>query len=158
MQRSAARGLRFGSESVRQLSRLLTLAKIDGPLAIEVTDPNHSALNAAVAACNGASAADRQLDAIIASAIFPGIISLPALDTAVWRHEDGTRVRALRYSESRSAATTLVPAGCWLDDGGNGIARVCGPDGEWEGIHSIAEIAICIAALKARIELAQFPD
>jgi hypothetical protein len=75
------------------------------------------------------------------------------LDTAVWRHEDGTRVRALRYSGSRSAATTLVPAGCWLEDGGKGIARVCGPEGKWEGIHAVGEIAICIAALKARIDV-----
>lgn len=123
-------------------------------MAIDVINPNRSALNAAVRACAGASAADRQLDAIIASAVFPALISLPVLDTAVWRHEDGTRVRALRYSGSRSAATTLVPAGCWLEDGGNGIARVCGPEGEWEGIHSVGEIAICIAALKARINVA----
>lgn len=117
-------------------------------------NPNPSALNTAVRACASASAADRQLDAIIASAVFPALTSLPVLDTAVWRHEDGTRVRALRYSDSRSAATTLVPAGCWLEDGGSGIAKVCGPEGEWEGIHSLREIAICIAALKARIEMA----
>ncbi|MEZ5656289.1 MAG: hypothetical protein R3E04_10470 [Sphingobium sp.] len=123
-------------------------------MAIDAINPNRSALNAAVRACAGASAADRQLDAIIASAVFPALTSLPALDTAVWRHNDGTRVRALRYSGSRSAATTLVPAGCWLEDGGKGIARVCGPEGEWEGIHSLGEIAICIAALKARIEMA----
>lgn len=121
---------------------------------IPVTDPNRSALNAALTACAGASAGDRQLDAIIASAVFPALTSLPVLDTAVWRHEDGIRVRALRYSSSLSAATTLVPAGCWLEDGGNGIARVCGAEGEWEGIHSVGEIAICIGALKARIDVA----
>src|SRR3546814_11601100 len=66
---------------------------------------------------------------------------------------DGTRVRALRYSASHAAATALVPAGCWLEDQGNGAARVCGADGEWEGIHSVKEIAICIAALKARIDV-----
>ncbi|AKM11531.1 hypothetical protein AB433_04460 [Croceicoccus naphthovorans] len=116
-------------------------------------NPNRSALNAAVRACAGASAADRQLDAIIASAVFPALTSLPALDTAVWRHNDGTRVRALRYSGSRAAATTLVPAGCWLEDGVSGIARVCGADGERDGIHAVGEIAICIAALKARIDV-----
>ena len=126
-------------------------------MAIDVINPNRSALNAAVRACAGASAADRQLDAIIASAVFPALTSLPALDTAVWRHEDGTRVRALRYSGSRAAATTLVPAGCWLEDGVSGIARVCGAEGEWDGIHSVGEIAICIAALKARINVDSFP-
>src|SRR3546814_8870376 len=69
---------------------------------------------------------------------------------------DGTRVRALRYSASHAAATALVPAGCWLEDQGNGAARVCGADGEWEGIHSVKEIAICIAALKARIDVDEF--
>src|SRR3546814_5599772 len=84
------------------------------------------------------------------------LCSLPVLDTAIWRHEDGTRVRALRYSASHAAATALVPAGCWLEDQGNGAARVCGADGEWEGIHSVKEIAICIAALKARIDVDEF--
>src|SRR3546814_8564177 len=85
---------------------------------------------AAVTACHRASASHRQLDAIIASAVFPALYSLPVLDTAIWRHEDGTRVRALRYSASHAAATALVPAGCWLEDQDNGAAIVCGDDGE----------------------------
>jgi len=125
---------------------------------IPVTDLNRSALSAAVAACARASAADRQLDVIIATMVFPALTRLPVLATGVWRHEDGTRVRALRYSASRSAATTLVPTGCWLEEGVSGAARVCGADGEWEGNHSVEEIAICMAALKARIETAQFRD
>src|SRR3546814_13765174 len=67
-----------------------------------------------------------------------------------------TLFRSLRYSASHAAATALVPAGCWLEDQGNGAARVCGADGEWEGIHSVKEIAICIAALKARIDVDEF--
>jgi len=129
---------------------------MEGTLAIAETDLNRPALIAAVAACARARVADRQLDAIIARAVFPTLRSLPVLDIAVWRHEDGTRVRALRYSASRPAATTLVPAGCWLEDGDNRAARVCGAEGEWEGIHPVEEIAICIAALRARIKVAQF--
>ena len=126
-------------------------------MAIAVPDPTCSALIAAIAVCSRATAAHRQLDAIIASAVFPALGNLPVLGTGVWRHEDGSRVRALRYTASRAAATTLVPAGCWLEDGGHGAARVCGEKGEWEGIHSVEEIAICMAALEARIVMAQFP-
>jgi|TARA_R100000501_G_C2630870_1_gene126515 hypothetical protein len=125
-------------------------------LAIIVTDLDRSILISAVAECTRARAADRRLDVIIATAVFPALTRLAVLDTGVWQHDDGTRVRALRYSASRSAASTLVPIGCWLEEGDSGAARVSGADGEWDGLHSVEEIAICIAALRARMDVDQF--
>ncbi len=68
----------------------------------------------------------------------------------VWRQCDGTHARALRYSGSRFAAMTLVPAGCWIEAHGDDI-HVCGERGEWTGTHRTDAIAICIAALQARL-------
>ena len=106
-------------------------------------------LESAIEVCLQAGAADRSLDVQIALAVFPGLGELAAIDQGVWRQEDGTHVRALRYSASRSAAVTLVPPGCWLE-AGKAAVHVCGRSGEWIGIHRIEAIAICIAALRAR--------
>ena len=104
----------------------------------------------AIAACRAAAAPSRDLDARIARAVFPALAALPVVEPGVWRGEDGGRVRALRYTDSRSAAATLVPPGCWIDAGGPGIT-VAGAEGEWTGAHAVEAIALCIAALRARL-------
>ena len=90
------------------------------------------------------------MDAMIALAVFPSLGDLVVLSTGVWRHADGSRVRALLYSASRTAASTLVPNGCWLEVRA-GEAQIVGDQGAWSGFHSIEAIAICIAALRARL-------
>ena len=107
-------------------------------------------LAAAVAACQKATAPSRELDSRIAMAVFPALIALPVVEAGIWLQQDGTRVRALRYSEARSAAATLVPAGCWIDNNDWGII-VSGANGEWTGTHPHKAISLCIAALCARI-------
>jgi hypothetical protein len=105
----------------------------------------------AIAACEAAQGPDRKLDGLIALAVFPALADLPMLDEGVWRHEDGSRVRALLYSATRAAAATLVPQGCWIEDiSENGAATVAGAEGEWTGRHPADAIALCLAALRAR--------
>jgi len=111
---------------------------------------DHRPLILAIHACRHAGAPDRHLDARIALAVFPVLGELPMLSKGVWRHSDGSRVRALRYSASCAAAGTLVPAGCWLEVRA-GEAQIIGDQGAWSGFHSIEAIAICIAALRARL-------
>jgi hypothetical protein len=65
--------------------------------------------------CVAGSAGRRTLDARIALVMFPGLADLRQIGIAVWQHPDGSRVRALRYSDRQSAATTLVPTGCWIE-------------------------------------------
>src|SRR3546814_20183510 len=81
-------------------------------------------------ACEAARVADRRLDVRIALAIFPGLRELSQIEAAVWHHPDGSRVRALRYSSSVSAAATLVPPGHWLEQVTRPAdsARIHGPD------------------------------
>lgn len=74
------------------------------------------------------------------------------VDQAARLHADGSRVRALHYSASRAAASTLVPCGCWLDVE-DGRANVSDGAGTWCGIHHVSPIAVCIAALSARFEM-----
>lgn len=105
---------------------------------------------AAIAACRAADAPSRDLDARIARAVFPALAALPPVEPGVWQGEDGGRVRALRYTGSRSAAATLVPPGCWIDAGGSAVT-VAGAEGEWTGTHPVEAIALCIAALRARL-------
>lgn len=107
-------------------------------------------LKAAIAACVGATVPNRGLDARISLAVFPGLGDLPRVGPGVWRQIDGTHARALRYSALQSAAATLVPPGCWIETHGREI-HVHGESGAWVGIHGIQTIAICIAALKARL-------
>lgn len=114
-----------------------------------------AALAALADRVEAAGAADRALDAEIAMAVFPPLRALRAVSPGVWIDAEGGRVRALRYSESRTAATTLVPVGHWL----------AGPvdDGDPVTIHSpdedaptatasgaSAALAITAAALRAR--------
>lgn len=121
------------------------------------TNCDKPALAVAIAACQRAGGPSRQLDAQIALAVFPALAGLPAVDEAIWQQGDGTRVRALRYSAARTAATTLVPPGCWIDtDTRQSI--VCGAHGEWAGTHEAEAIALCIAALSARIAEAAHGD
>jgi hypothetical protein len=109
-----------------------------------------TALAAAIAACQRAVAPSRALDSRIALAVFPALCELSVVDVGIWTHADGTRARALRYSTSRTAATTLVPPGCWIEPGERGN-KVAGAHGEWAGTHAIGAIALCIAALSAKI-------
>jgi len=111
---------------------------------------DHRPLILAIHACRHASAPDRHLDARIALAVFPALGELPMLSTGVWRHSDGSRVRALRYSASCAAAGTLVPAGCWLEIRA-GEAQIMEDQGSWSGFHALEAIAICIAALRAQL-------
>jgi hypothetical protein len=109
-----------------------------------------TALAAAIAAGQRAVAPSRALDSRIALAVFPALCELSVVEEGIWTHADGTRARALRYSTSRTAATTLVPPGCWIEPVERG-AIVAGAHGEWAGIHEIDAIALCIAALSAKI-------
>ncbi|AYJ84623.1 hypothetical protein D3Y57_00515 (plasmid) [Sphingomonas paeninsulae] len=103
--------------------------------------------------CEGASAADRELDARIARAMFPGLADLHPLEIAVWRHGDGSRIRALRYSADKNAAMTLVPIGHWIeaDAGLRGHVWVYGPRGD-EAVsanHDLEPLAISAACLRS---------
>ncbi|WP_257558434.1 hypothetical protein [Sphingobium sp. CFD-2] len=109
-----------------------------------------SKIYSAIAACKSAKAASRDLDAQIAMSVFPGLEVLPLIAAGVWRQDDGKHVRALRYSSSRSAAMTLVSPGCWLEAIGDDV-HILGETGEWIGTHALGAIAICIAALTARL-------
>lgn len=106
---------------------------------------------AVIGDCARAAEPSRSLDAKIATAVFPGLAELEPLEEGVWAGDKGTRVRALRYTGTASCATTLVPAGCWLELR-EGEIRVCGASGEWAGAHNIEAIGICIAALRARAD------
>ena len=101
------------------------------------------------AACQRAITPSRALDGEIALAVFPALIELPRVEAGIWSQADGTRVRALRYSEVRSAAATLVPPGCWIEVDGTHVI-VAGAQGRWPGDHAHRVISLCIAALNAR--------
>lgn len=109
-----------------------------------------TALAAAIAACQRSAGPSRALDSQIALAVFPALNELPVVEEGIWMHADGTRVRALRYSASRMAATTLLPPGCWIEPDQRGTT-VAGALGEWAGTHEIDAIALCIAALSAKM-------
>ncbi|MFD2498766.1 hypothetical protein ACFSTI_07755 [Rhizorhabdus histidinilytica] len=81
---------------------------------------------------------------------FPGARRTAAGRAGSLAGEDGSRVRALRYTGSRIAAATLVPPGCWIDTEGSEVV-VAGAEGEWSGTHAVEAIALCIAALRARL-------
>nr|WP_047166761.1 hypothetical protein [Sphingomonas sp. Y57] len=104
----------------------------------------------AIVGCRAAAAPSRELDARIAVVMFPALAALSPVEPGVWQDEDGGRVRALRYTGVWSAAATLVPAGCWIEKGGPAVT-VAGAAGEWTGSHPIEPIALCIAALRARL-------
>lgn len=86
----------------------------------------------------------------IALALFPSLRELEPQEAGIWRQLDGSRVRALHYSSSWSAGGTIVPAGYWIETGPGG-PRVCGASGDWDGLHSVKTIALCIAALGAQL-------
>lgn len=126
---------------------------MSGPPAPSIRDRRHGLAEtaAAIAACRAADAPSRDLDARIARAVFPALAALPLVEPGVWQGEDGGRVRALRYTGARSAAATLVPPGCWIEAGGAEEIIVAGAEGEWTGAHTVEPIALCIAALRARL-------
>lgn len=107
-------------------------------------------LRRAIAACATASAPSRRLDATIGRAVFPGLALLEELEPGIWRRGDGGRVRALNYSRSWTAATTLVPTGCWIEHDCAEVI-VVGARGGSRGSHDFLHIALCIAALRARL-------
>lgn len=109
-------------------------------------------LRSAIDACKRATAPDRLVDALIAVAVFPALAALPAIAPGIWRREAGSHARALRYSGSRMAAATLVPGGCWMEGHGTGV-RVCGAVREWTSEHEYEPLAICIGALRARLDV-----
>ena len=115
--------------------------------------PGTTALADAIRACQRAAAPGRALDAYIACAVFPALGELAIVGLGIWLHPDGIRVRALRYSASCTAATTLVPPGCWIEPS-RSRTIVAGAQGEWAGTHQIDALALCIAALGARIAAA----
>ncbi|MDE8650659.1 hypothetical protein [Novosphingobium album (ex Liu et al. 2023)] len=117
---------------------------------MEVAGSERTHLDKAVAACRDAGAPSREIDARIALAVFPALRQLNPVGPGVWRQGDGSHVRALLYTATRRAAATLVPQGCWIETGPRGPI-VMGELGEWIGLHPIEAIALCIAALDARL-------
>jgi len=107
-------------------------------------------LRGAIASCLAATAPSRELDAAIGKSIFPALADLEELEPGIWRQQDGNRVRALNYTRTWSAAASLVPAGCWIEHDCDDVV-VCGPDGEARGNHDIIPIALCLAAMRARV-------
>lgn len=107
-------------------------------------------LSSALEVCRAAASASRVLDAAIALAVFPALGELTSLEDGVWSHADGSRIRALRYTGSRAAATTLVPQGSWIEAERGGVT-VVGPGGSWSAVHDEEPMAICIASLLARL-------
>lgn len=109
-----------------------------------------AALRGAIASCLAATAPSRELDAAIGKAIFPALADLEELEPGIWRQQDGSRVRALNYSRTWSAAATLVPAGCWIENDCLDVI-VMSADDTSRGTHDILTIALCLAALRARV-------
>jgi hypothetical protein len=114
-----------------------------------------AALGALADRVEAAAGADRALDAEIAMAVFPPLRALQAVSPGIWIDEAGGRVRALRYTGSRTAATTLVPIGHWLmgtiDDGEP--VTIHSPDENAPvatGCNPSAALSIAAAALRAR--------
>jgi hypothetical protein len=122
---------------------------IAGVLPLSARAPQ-AAFEIAMAFCKEAERPARVLDAKIALALFPSLRDLAPVEAGIWRQEDGSHVRALRYSQSWQAAASIVPAGCWIEAGPDG-PRVCCPHGDFDGTHEMRAIALCIAALGARI-------
>lgn len=108
-----------------------------------------TALQQAIVSCAHATGLSRELDSAIAKAVFPALAALEELEPGIWRHDDGSRVRALNYTRSQAAAATLVPAGCWIEEDGDEIF-VIGPGGAWSASHAVKPIALCLAALRSR--------
>ena len=106
-------------------------------------------LISAIEACEHARQPSRNLDAQIALAVFPALADLRRSADGTWLDAEGKRIQALRYSTSYKAATTLVPAGCWIEEDG-GQYTIIGAEGSWSGSHPVNAIALCLAALRAR--------
>src|SRR3546814_17510248 len=88
-------------------------------------DSGGAQLAVTIAACQLAITPSRALDGEIALAVFPALIELPRVEAGIWSQADGTRVRALRYSEVRSAAATLVPPGCSIRSEERRVGKEC---------------------------------
>jgi hypothetical protein len=117
--------------------------------AASASQNGRQAMERVIETCRNATGPDRALAARIALAAFPALADLEQVGPAIWRQRDGTRVRAMRYSTSIGAASSLVPAGCWVE-AADGRVTVFGPTGEWTGTHRLEAVALCIAALTAR--------
>lgn len=108
--------------------------------------------------CEAARGADRALDAQIALAMFPDLAGLKSIAVAIWKHPDGSRIRALRYSFTSEAASTLVPAGHWVERDPDAPHRIWiyGPrsDDAASGQHAEQPLAIGAAALRSRARAA----
>jgi hypothetical protein len=121
------------------------------PGAINPQTGLHPLMDAAEA-CETSGGPDRGLDARIALAVFPALHDLPQLGIAVWQHPDGSRIRALRYSFTPTAAATLVPAGHWLEQDPIAAHRmwVYGPcsGAAASARHPVPALAISAAALR----------
>ncbi|MDE1918413.1 MAG: hypothetical protein KGJ57_17800 [Sphingomonadales bacterium] len=107
--------------------------------------------------CEIATVADRELDARIALAIFPRLAVLEKIGVGVWRHSDGSRIRALRYSADETAAASLLPAGHWLEADPDALDRVwvygpCSGD-EVSARHVSKALAIAAACMHMRAKL-----
>lgn len=110
-------------------------------------------LRGAIATCLAATAPSRELDAAIGKAIFPALADLEELEPGIWCQQDGSRVRALNYTRTWSAAATLVPAGCWIEHDCLDVI-IMSAGGTSRGTHDILPIALCLAALRARMRTA----
>lgn len=99
--------------------------------------------------CEHARCAARDLDGQIALAVFPSLGNLPVAGKAVWKHPDGTRIRALHYSSSIAAASTLVPQGCWIEWEGDEV-EIMGGSCISRARHPVKALALTAAALRAR--------
>lgn len=113
-----------------------------------------AALLGAAAACEVAAWPDRLLDARIALAVFPAMRLLPVIAVAIWRHPDGSRIRALNYTSSPFSAMTLLPSGHWLEKEPSPSlvfwARSLDSIDDVSGNHTVSALAIAAALLRAR--------
>ena len=120
------------------------------------SDQRIDRLHAAASACDRASVADRALDAKIALAVFPDLAGLRSIETGVWLHAEGARIRALRYTSNWTAASTLVPAGHWIETDPVFPDRVwvCGPHprSSFSALNMLPALALAAAALRAQAQ------
>lgn len=102
--------------------------------------------------CDIAIGPSRELDAQIALALYPALLTLDEVECGVWLGPKGSPITAPRYSFCSTAAGSLVPDGCQLTSTAKRPIEIVSPHGGapiGAGYHRDETLAILAAALRA---------